>query len=132
MSLEKKIQEEKDLDEKPNKIKQYIKGCLDSDNSRLYGTFQQRAALNITQFPKIQGSMLIRMGIVYPIVSYLIQEAGLPTDAASDFGINYHTWVAGYASYFLEIQLGLSKHAIETAGKAVSYVKNLVKSKTPP
>lgn len=98
------------------KIKEYWNGCIDPNKSRLYGTFQERAALNITQFPKIQGSLLIRMGIVYPIASYIVEELGLPKDAHTDiFGmtINYHTWIAGYLAYLVEIQAGLSKYAIE-------------------
>src|SRR3989338_10916110 len=81
---------------------QYLKGCADPENARLYGNFQERAAFNITQFPKIQGSLLIRMGLVYPIVSKFVEYAGIPTDSASDFcgvAINYHTWAAGYLAY---------------------------------
>lgn len=107
--------------------KDYLKGCANPDNARLYGSFQERAALNITQFPKIQGSLLIRMGLVYPIMSYLVEKAGIPKDAASDFygiAINYHTWLAGYLAYLTEIQLGMSKYPLEWTAKAVSALKN--------
>ena len=36
-------------------IKEYWNGCIDPKNTQLYGTFQQRAALNITQFPRFRG-----------------------------------------------------------------------------
>jgi len=94
----------------------FFRKCIDPDNARLYGSFDQRAALNITNFPKIQGSLLIRMGIVYPIISYAVEKIGLPKDASTEFlgiAINYHTWVAGYLAYLFEIQLGLSKYPIE-------------------
>jgi len=114
-----------DLESKINawsKVKEFAKGCINPDNARLYGNFQERAALNITQFPKIQGSLLIRMGLVYPIISYLVDRAGLPTDAKTDlFGvaINYHTWVAGYLAYLIEIQLGMSKYPMEFISKSI-------------
>lgn len=98
------------------RVKEYVAGCLDSDNARLYGTFRERAALNITQFPKIQASLLIRMGLIYPLASYLIDKAGLPPDAKAEIlgaTINYHTWAAGYLAYVVEIQAGLSKYPIE-------------------
>lgn len=110
-----------------DKIKDYIKGCLDPENARLYGTFQERASLNVTQFPKIQGSLLIRMGLVYPIMSYLIEQVGIPKDYATEIlgaQINYHTWLAGYLAYLTEIQLGLSKYPIEWATKTASKIKN--------
>ncbi len=110
--------------------KQYLKGCLDPNNARLYGTFQERAALNITQFHKIQGSLLIRMGMVYPIISYLVNYAGLPPETKNDLHgiiINYHTWIAGYLSYVVEIQLGLSKYPIEFAEKTLMLAKNYLK-----
>ncbi len=113
--------------------KDYLKGCLDPKNERLYGTFQQRAAFNITQFPKIQGSLLIRMGIVYPLMSYLTTKLGVPEDCTTDMhgiAINYHTWVAGYLAYLTEIQLGLSKYPMDWIGKgfkaAVGYLKNKI------
>jgi hypothetical protein len=56
----------------------FFRKCIDSDNARLYGSFDQRAALNITQFLKIQLSMFIRMGAVYPITSYLVEKIGIP------------------------------------------------------
>ena len=127
-SLESKIgQESKWL-----KVKNYAKGCIDAENAKLYGTFQQRAALNITQFPKIQGSLLIRMGLVYPIMSYLVSEAGLPVDAQTDlFGvaINYHTWIAGYLAYLVEIQAGMSKYPMELISKGVDKARIYLKDK---
>jgi hypothetical protein len=128
-NLESKIKEESGEDTRPSRmenIKDYVKGCIHPDNARLYGTFQERAALNITQFPKIQGSLLIRMGLVYPIISYLVDEAGLPTDAKTDFfgvAINYHTWVAGYLAYLVEIQAGMSKYPLEFISRGINKVK---------
>ncbi|MCB9358739.1 hypothetical protein H6503_02315 [Candidatus Woesearchaeota archaeon] len=109
-----------------SKVKEYMKGCINSENARLYGTFQQRAALNITQFPKIQGSIFIRMGLVYPIVSSLVSNV-IPQDAQTEIlgmGINYHTWVAGYLSYLVEIQAGLSKYPINLIEKGIKKVKD--------
>ena len=109
-----------------DKIKMYWNGCIDQNNAKLYGTFQERAALNITQFPKIQGSLLIRMGIVYPIASYIVENLGLPKESHSEIlgmTINYHTWIAGYLAYLVEIQTGLSKYAIEGASKGISKLK---------
>jgi hypothetical protein len=114
------------LESKIEQAKDYLKGCVDPDNARLYGTFQERAALNITQFPKIQGSLLIRMGLVYPIMSYLVEKAGLPADAQTDFygvAINYHTWIAGYLAYLVEIQAGMSKYPMELISKGINKVK---------
>ena len=109
----------------------FFRKCIDPDNARLYGSFDQRAALNITSFPKIQGSLLIRMGIVYPIISYAVEKIGLPKDASTEFlgiAINYHTWVAGYLAYLLEIQLGLSKYPIEWMTKGFLKIKALLSS----
>ena len=109
------------------KVRSYAKKCIDPENARLYGDFDQRAALNITQFPKIQGSLLIRMGLVYPLVSSLVEAMGVPKDCSSDIcgaSINYHTWIAGYLAYLSEIQLGLSKYPIEYAGKLAKKLKN--------
>ena len=114
------------LESKIEQVKDYLKGCVDPDNARLYGTFQERAALNITQFPKIQGSLLIRMGLVYPIMSYLVEKAGLPADAQTDLygvAINYHTWVAGYLAYLVEIQAGMSKYPMELISKGIDKIK---------
>jgi hypothetical protein len=111
------------------KVKRYLKGCINPDNARLYGNFQERLALNITQFPKIQGSLLIRMGLVYPIASYLVEKAGIPKDLHSDiFGmtLNYHTWVAGYLAYLGEIQAGLSKYPIELISTGIKKAKDLI------
>lgn len=108
------------------KWRDYLAGCINPENARLYGDFQERAALNITQFPKIQGSLLIRMGLVYPIMSYLVEQAGLPRDAQTDvFGIaiNYHTWVAGYLAYLTEIQAGMSKYPMEFISNGMNKVK---------
>ena len=108
------------------RVKWYLKGCFDPDNARLYGTFQERAALNTTQFHKIQGSLLIRMGIVYPLVSYAVEQAGLPKDCSTEIGgmaVNYHTWVAGYGAYLIEIQSGLSKYPMEGITKGINAVK---------
>ena len=113
-NLEKKLFRKKTL--------AYLKNCINPDNSRLYGNFQQRLALNITQFPKIQGSLLIRMGIIYPLISEAIEKIGIPKDASTEIfnmGINYHTWPAGYGAYLTEIQLGLSKYVIESIGKLI-------------
>ena len=118
--------EEKSL---KTKIKDYWNGCINPDNARLYGNFQERAALNITQFPKIQGSLLIRMGIIYPAVSYLVEQLGLPKNASTEiFGatINYHTWAAGYLAYVIEIQSGMSKYPIEYITKGVKKVKEYI------
>ncbi len=108
------------------KFKGYFAGCINPDNARLYGNFQERASLNITQFPKIQGSLLIRMGLIYPIMSYLVQKAGLPADAKTEFlgvAVNYHTWAAGYLAYLTEIQTGMSKYPIELISKGISKAK---------
>ncbi|MFA5930429.1 MAG: hypothetical protein WC861_06115 [Candidatus Micrarchaeia archaeon] len=110
------------------RMSQFFRKCLDPDNARLYGSFDQRAALNITQFPKIQGSLLIRMGMVYPIISYLLEKAGVPKDASTEFFgigvvINYHTWLAGYLAYLFEIQMGLSKYPIEWAAKGIRKIR---------
>jgi len=108
-------------------VKDYLRGCVDPANARLYGSFQERAALNVTQFPKIQGSLLIRMGMVYPIMSYLVEKAGMPKDCATDLWgmtINYHTWVAGYLAYLSEIQLGLSKYPIELVADGVKKARD--------
>ena len=110
----------------PGRIGVFFRKCIDPDNARLYGSFDQRAALNITNFPKIQGSLLIRMGIVYPIISYAVEKIGLPKDASTEFlgiAINYHTWVAGYLAYLFEIQMGLSKYPIEWATKGFMKIK---------
>ena len=107
-------------------VKDYLRGCVDPANARLYGSFQERAALNVTQFPKIQGSLLIRMGMVYPLMSYLVEKAGMPKDCATDLWgmtINYHTWVAGYLAYLSEIQLGLSKYPIELVADGIKRVQ---------
>lgn len=99
-----------------DRCKEYIGSCINPDNARLYGTFQERAALNITQFPKIQGSLLIRMGMVYPLMSYLTERIGISKDCSTDLWgmtINYHTWIAGYLAYLTEIQMGLSKYPLE-------------------
>ena len=112
------------------RIKTYILGCINPASARLYGTFQERAALNITQFPKIQGSLLIRMGLVYPFVSYVVDQLGIPKDCQSEFhgvAINYHTWIAGYAAYVIEIQLGLSKYPFELMGKALQVTRDYIK-----
>lgn len=130
MSLEKKIDDVPKRTVLRENMDDYIRGCVDPDNARLYGTFQQRAALNITQFPKIQGSMLIRMGFVYPIVSYLVEKTGLPADASQEiFGvtINFHTWIAGYLAYLTEIQGGLSKYATEGVVQTVKRVSSFYK-----
>src|SRR3989338_7535678 len=130
--LEEKIENSKSIqDPTPKKLlvgrcKEYFTGCINPDNARLYGTFQERAALNITQFPKIQGSLLIRMGLVYPLMSYLVEKAGLPTDAQTDLlgvAINYHTWVAGYLAYLTEIQLGMSKYPMDLISKGIKKTK---------
>ena len=105
-----------------SKMRIFFRKCLDPDNARLYGTFDQRAALNITQFPKIQGSLLIRMGIIYPIVSYAVEKIGVSKDASTEFlgiAINYHTWLAGYLAYLFEIQMGLSKYPVELMAKGI-------------
>ena len=110
----------------------YIRGCINPEKARLYGTFQERTALNITQFPKIQGSLLIRMGLVYPIMSYLVEKAGIPKDAHSDLyglAINYHTWAAGYLAYLMEIQFGLSKYPIELVSTTVNKARNYFSKK---
>lgn len=115
-----------------DQIVDYLKGCVNPENARLYGNFQERAALNITQFPKIQGSLLVRMGMVYPLISYLVEEMGVPKDAQTEIGgmvINYHTWIAGYFAYLTEIQLGLSKYPIEFAMNSAKKLKNLFTSK---
>lgn len=124
--LQDKLDSDSSLDNKPKNtwqnIRDYLGGCIKPENARLYGTFQERAALNITQFHKIQGSLLIRMGIVYPFASYVVDRLGLPKDCSSDvFGmaINYHTWAAGYLAYLTEIQFGLSKYPIEFITKLV-------------
>ncbi len=116
-----------------SKLKNYLKGSINPENARLYGNFQQRLALNITQFPKIQGSMLIRMGLIYPLISELVEQAGLPKDAQMDvFGIiiNYHTWLSGYLAYLTEIQFGLSKYLIESVPKLTGKIKNYFSKKT--
>ena len=110
----------------PGRMRVFFRKCLDSDNARLYGRFDQRAALNITQFPKIQGSLLIRMGVVYPIISYAVEKIGMPKDASTEFlgiAINYHTWLAGYLAYLFEIQLGLSKYPIEWITKGIRKIR---------
>ncbi|MBI4170650.1 MAG: hypothetical protein HY514_03070 [Candidatus Aenigmarchaeota archaeon] len=129
--LEKELYEDRPASNKRKeswkKMKKYLKGCVDPANARLYGTFQERAALNITQFPKIQGSLLIRMGLVYPLMSYLVKEMGVPQDAAYNFhgvAINYHTWLAGYLAYLAEIQLGMSKYPMELISKSAGSMKN--------
>jgi hypothetical protein len=112
---------------------QFFRKCLDPDNARLYGSFDQRAALNITQFPKIQGSLLIRMGIVYPIISYAVEKIGVPKGASTEFfgiAINYHTWLAGYLAYLFEIQMGLSKYPMEWAAKGIRKIRERFSSGT--
>jgi hypothetical protein len=119
------------VNDKRKNLVNYIKGCFDSKNARLYGTFQERAALNITNFPKIQGSLLIRMGLVYPIVSALVEQMGVPKDAQTHvlgLAVNYHTWVAGYLSYVVEIQAGLSKYPIEAIGYLARKAKKMMYS----
>jgi len=114
-----------------NRARLLLRKCIDPGNARLYGSFDQRAALNITNFPKIQGSLLIRMGIVYPIISYAVEKIGLPKDASTEFlgiAINYHTWVAGYLAYLLEIQMGLSKYPIEWITKGFMKIRALLSS----
>ena len=116
------------------RFRDYINGCLDPENQRVYGTFQERAAFNITQFPKIQGSLLIRMGLVYPIVSKFVEYAGIPTDSASDFcgvAINYHTWAAGYLAYLAEVQLGMSKYPIEFISSGMDSVRRRARNLFP-
>jgi hypothetical protein len=111
------------------RTKDYLRGCVDSDNARLYGTFQERAALNTTQFLKIQGSMLVRMGIVYKLAEQVADAVGIPRDAATDLCgivINYHTWAAGYLAYVTEVQLGLSKYPIEAVGRLASGLKRII------
>ena len=124
--LETRLNEETSKTSSWDKVKGYLEGCINPDNAKLYGNFQERAALNITQFPKIQGSLLIRMGIVYPLMSYITEQIGVPKDCSTDiFGmtINYHTWIAGYLAYLTEIQLGLSKYPIEYATKYVKMMR---------
>ena len=123
MALEEKVQE----NHSKSKYSDYIRGCFKSENAQLYGTFQQRAALNTTQFPKIQGSLLIRMGLVYPLMSSLVEYCGIPKETQSDFGfmvINYHSWLAGYLAYVVEIQMGLSKYPLELAGNIIKKLRN--------
>ena len=130
-NLENKLKGENEgIEEAPrkssNSIGEYLKGCVDPKNARLYGNFQERAALNLTQFPKIQGSLLIRMGMVYPLMSYLTEKMGIPQDASTDFlgmTLNYHTWIAGYLAYLAEIQAGLSKYPLEAIGKMGKKIK---------
>ncbi len=112
------------------RLKEYLDGCVNPHNAKLYGTFQERAALNITEFPKIQGSLLIRMGFVYPLTSYLVEKIGIPKDLHSELGpivINYHTYLAGYLAYLTEIQLGLSKYPIEFASAVVKRARNYLR-----
>jgi len=114
---------------------EYIRRCFNPENARLYGNFQERAALNTTQFHKIQGSLLIRMGMIYPLASYAVEALGLPNDSATEIagmGINYHTWAAGYLAYLLEIQAGLSKYPIELIGKGIGKLKNRFSKKDKP
>jgi hypothetical protein len=116
--------------ENKSNIISYLKGCLNPENGRLYGNFQQRAALNITQFPKIQFSIIIRMGFIYPIISSLITQMGLSADKKIillGVIINYHTWVAGYLAYLIEIQLGLSKYPIEFIQKNINSIRRKYK-----
>ena len=115
-----------------NKFKKYISECFNPENARLYGTFQERAALNITQFPKIQGSLLIRMGLVYPIITSLVSYLGIPEETKTEIHgitINYHTWIAGYLAYVTEIQLGLSKYPIEFLENSITKIKKYFESK---
>lgn len=114
--------------------KDYLSGCVNPENSRLYGNFQERAALNITQFPKIQGSLLIRMGLVYPVMSKLVEYMGVPKECADEIygvAVNYHTWLAGYLAYLSEIQLGMSKYPMEWVSAGIDKVrKNLTEHRT--
>jgi hypothetical protein len=123
-----------DLEQKTESegVVDYFRGCANPENARLYGNFQERAALNITQFPKIQGSLLIRMGMVYPIMSYLTDKIGISPDASSELlgmEVNYHTWIAGYFAYLAEIQAGLSKYPIEAITRLGGWVKDKFGSK---
>jgi len=114
-----------------SRVMDYVKGFFRSDNARLYGDFQQRTALNVTQFPKIQGSLLIRMGLVYPIMSTLAEKAGLPKDYTVGLlgaDINLHTWAAGYMAYLAEIEAGLSKYPVEWITKLARKVKGYFSS----
>ncbi len=133
MTLDEQIQNEnhtkktikETITEYKNNITEYWNGCINPKNAYLYGTFQERAALNITQFPKIQGSLLIRMGLIYPVASQFIEYTGIPKDAHNEIlgmTINYHTWTAGYLAYLIEIQAGLSKYAIEEVTKGSKYM----------
>ncbi len=129
--LESKLNQENTPHSRWDRIKQYLGGCIDPKNARLYGTFQERAALNITQFPKIQGSLLIRMGMVYPLMSYITERAGIPKDCSTEIlgmTINFHTWIAGYLAYVAEIQLGLSKYPIEFLTHTISKIKGYFRS----
>ena len=121
-SLETKLEQTQENKSGLEKVKDYVKGCFDPSKARLYGNFQERAALNITQFHKIQGSLLIRMGVVYPILSNLVDQMGIPDDRY--LGIKMHTYVAGFLAYLVEIQAGLSKYPMEFITSSVVKAKN--------
>ena len=98
-----------------------------------YGTFQERTSFNTTKFPAIQLSMIVRMGLMYPIMSAIVEKMGLPKDSAMDyhgFGINFHTWTAGYFAYLSEIQLGLSKYPMEFIGKGIKKIRGIFSKKS--
>jgi hypothetical protein len=121
--------------EQRSRFRAFFSKCLDPDNARLYGSFDQRTSLNITQFPKIQGSLLIRMGIVYPMMSYLVEKIGIPKEATTELvgvAINWHTYVAGYLAYLFEIELGLSKYPIELIQRGIMKLKDLAKPNDRP
>lgn len=123
---------------KLERAKDYVKGMFNRDNARLYGNFQQRTALNITELPKIHGSLLIRMGLVYPIMSSLLEYVGVPKDCHTDIcgvSLNWHTYGAGYLAYLAEIEAGLSKYPIELVTRGAMKLKekfrNIRSAQTP-
>jgi len=77
-----------------------------------------------TQVHKIQGSKTNKIGTVHPVVSQVMQELGLPTDAATDFmgvGINYRTWAASYTSYLVEHNIFFAQQFLRKKFKVVIF-----------
>lgn len=108
-------------------------------NKQLYGTFPQRVALNLSDFPKIIISIGIRMAIIAPllfeatnyILGYKPSLKIVPFKEHPQFYIDIYLFIISYIAYILDVIPGLAKYTIEGPISLINRVQSKLGTNLP-
>ena len=121
------------------RIKRDIEPYLRVEHANVYGTVQQRVSFLTKRVPESTASMIIRMGIIAPLIiestiSALGYKPSLRFTFVSQypqFYVDFYLFLVSYLAYVLDIGPGLSQYSISGVRNLMSFLRKKIGSENP-